>query len=80
MASSPDKVGAMLAGCICLVEDTHDLLIEKGVCTEAEIIARLEALLATAEGLGRHYAAPVRLAVEGRRLKAGLASSGSPPQ
>ncbi|HVL73098.1 MAG TPA: hypothetical protein VM434_14615 [Beijerinckiaceae bacterium] len=72
MASGPDKVAAMLAGCISLVEDTHDLLIEKGVCTEAEIIARLEILLATAEGLGRHYAVPVRLAVEGRRLKAGL--------
>ncbi len=78
MASGPDKVAAMLAGCISLVEDTHDLLIEKGVCTETEIIMRLEALLAAAEGLGRHYAAPVRLAVEARRRRTATGGSSAP--
>lgn len=71
MNAREEVLAEMLLGCIALVGDTHELMIEKGLISEADVLARLRKLESAArrEKLP-HMLTAVRIALRARMERA----------
>lgn len=63
-----NDLAEMILGCATMIGGLHDLLIDKGICSDDEIMRHLAGLEARAASLGQ-VAAPIRIVRRAREEK-----------